>query len=72
MTNRNELQEMLDRLDADVAERLRETEDRDAFWPVFAAASNEVLEAAGSEDFDWVSSRIDEMLGRYGISTPEA
>jgi hypothetical protein len=72
MTNRNELQEMLDRLDAEVAERLRETADRDAFWPVFAEASNEVLEAAGPEHFDWVSSRIDEMLGRYGISVPEA
>jgi hypothetical protein len=72
MTTRDDLQAMLDRLDAEITERLRETDDRDAFWPAFASASDEVLANAGPEHFDWVSSRIDELLRKHGVPTPEA
>ena len=72
MTNRDELQRMLERLDDEVTAGMRDNPDRDAFWPEFAMQSNAVLEAAGNEHFDWVSARIADMLQRHGIPVPEA
>ncbi|SKB47180.1 MULTISPECIES: hypothetical protein [Luteibacter] len=72
MTNRDELRQMLERLDSEVTTGLRDNPDRDAFWPEFAMQSNAVLEAAGDEHFDWVSAEIADMLHRHGIPAPEA
>ena len=72
MGHREDLQGMLDRLDTEVAAGLRDNPDPDAFWPTFATQSNIVLEAAGSDDFDWVSSEISVILARHGIPVPEA
>lgn len=72
MSERDDLQSMLDRLDREVAVGLRDNPDRDAFWPDFAARSNAVLEAAGAEHFDWVSAGISEILQRHGVPVPEA
>ncbi|WP_043694609.1 hypothetical protein [Luteibacter sp. 9133] len=72
MTNRDELRQMLERLDSEVTIGLRDNPDRDAFWPEFAMQSNAVLEAAGDEHFDWVSAEIADMLHRHGIPAPEA
>ncbi|WP_157006637.1 hypothetical protein [Luteibacter yeojuensis] len=72
MSHQDDLQGMLGRLDAEVASGLRDNPDPDAFWPTFAALSNAVLEAAGPDDFDWVSGEIAAMLARHGIPVPEA
>jgi hypothetical protein len=72
MTDRDELQRMLERLDHEVTAGLRDNPDRDAFWPAFAAQSDKVLEAAGDEHFGWVSAEIAGMLQRHGIPVPEA
>jgi len=72
MTNRNDLKSMLDELETRVTGQLRDGADVNAFWPVFATESNRVLEAAGPDDFDWVSSQIDDMLQRHGVPVPEA
>ncbi|QDE40084.1 hypothetical protein FIV34_13080 [Luteibacter pinisoli] len=72
MSHRDDLQGMLGRLDTEVGTGLRDNPDPDAFWPTFATLSNTVLEAAGPEHFDWVSSEISAMLARYGIPVPEA
>ena len=72
MSEKEQLQNMLDRLDREVAAGLRDNPDRDAFWPDFAARSDAVLEAAGAEHFDWVSSGIAEILQRHGVAVPEA
>lgn len=72
MSHQEDLQGMLGRLDAEVAAGLRDNPDPDAFWPTFAAQSNTVLEAAGPDDFDWVSAEISAILARHGIPVPEA
>jgi hypothetical protein len=72
MTHRDDLQRMLDRLATEVQAGLHENPDPDAFWPTFATQSNFVLEAAGPEHFDWVSSEVSSILMKHGISVPEA
>ncbi|QWT22213.1 hypothetical protein KPL74_09410 [Bacillus sp. NP157] len=72
MANRDQLQTMLARLDTEVATGLRDNRDPDAFWPTFAEQSDSVLQAAGPDDFDWVSAEISAILTRHGISIPEA
>lgn len=72
MTHRDDLQRMLDRLATEVQVGLHENPDPDAFWPTFATQSNLVLEAAGPDYFDWVSSEVSAILMKHGISVPEA
>ena len=72
MTERKALQAMLDRLASDVEAGLHVNPDPDAFWPTFATQSSLVLEAAGPEHFDWVSSEVSAILMKHGISVPEA
>ncbi|MEX1826749.1 hypothetical protein [Luteibacter sp. CQ10] len=72
MSQRDDLERMLGRLDAEVESDLRDNPDPDAFWPAFAQKSNAVLEAAGPEHFDWVSSEVSAILHRHGVSAPEA
>jgi hypothetical protein len=72
MTHHDDLQRMLDRLAIEVEAGLHENPDPDAFWPTFATQSNLVLEAAGPEHFDWVSSEVSAILMKHGISVPEA
>lgn len=68
----DDLKTMLADLDARMAAELRDNPDADAFWPTFAAQSDAVLEAAGPDHSDWVSSELTAMLQRYGVSVPEA
>lgn len=72
MSQRQELERLLERLDAEVAADLRDNPDPDAFWPAFARKSDAVLDAAGPEHFDWVSAEVAAILQRHGVPAPEA
>lgn len=68
----DELQVALDRLLLQVPRLMRQSRDRDDFWPMFAAITNPILDSAGPEDFDWVSSQITAILQDNRLTPPEA
>ncbi|WP_218156349.1 hypothetical protein [Dyella sp. OK004] len=51
---------------------MRQSRDRDDFWPMFAALTNPILDSAGPDDFDWVSSQITAILQSNRLTPPEA
>ncbi|TBR37065.1 MULTISPECIES: hypothetical protein [Dyella] len=71
-STRDQLQAHLDALHAQVPQLLNGSDDRDEFWPAFASLADPILEAAGPDDYDWVSSQITGILQLNDVSPPEA
>lgn len=43
--------------------------DEAAFWPAFAGMADTILDAASSDDYDWVNQRTDAILKKHRIET---
>lgn len=71
-SSRDQLELDLQQLHDQVPRLLRGNEDRDEFWPAFATLADPILEAAGPDDYDWVSAQITGILQSNDITPPEA
>jgi len=65
---RAQLASMLAKLDQAIPGLLRDYPDDADFWPAFAGEADVIEDAAGAEDFAWVSDQIDELLAKHGLS----
>lgn len=63
---RPELQIRLNALEARLPALVREYPEHADFWPAFAGMADDIVEAAGADDCDWVDDRLEEMLRRHG------
>ncbi|MCI2243289.1 hypothetical protein L3067_01520 [Xanthomonas sp. PPL568] len=68
--NRDQLQQRLADLEADIPRMLRDAADNlGDFWSEFAGAADTIEDAAlTGEDAQYVSRRIDQMLARHGLA----
>lgn len=69
---RNELEAELQRLDAAMPAMIDgSTVDGDLdeaeFWPAFSGMADVILDAASSDDYDWVNQRTDAILKKHRI-----
>jgi hypothetical protein len=59
---------LLDQLEAQLPDMVEDNPRPADFWPVFVAVADPIEEAAGSgQDLRYIASRIEGMLGRYGM-----
>lgn len=69
---REQLKTHLEHLHSQVPGLLQGSGDRDEFWPAFASLADSILEAAGPDDYEWVSSQITQILQQNAVTPPEA
>ena len=67
---RHGLMARLDELDKKLPSLKTQYPDMDDFWNAFAGESDFATECAGSDDYDWVNERVDELLRKHGIAVP--
>lgn len=63
---RPELQTRLNALEAQLPALVREHPDPADFWPAYAGVADEIVDAAGADDCEWVDDRLEEMLRHHG------
>ena len=69
-TKRAQLQQALNGLDASLETMKAQYPDSGDFWSAFAGEADVILDAAGSDDYDWVNSRVDDLLRKHGVAMP--
>jgi hypothetical protein len=68
MTPNAQIATLLDQLEAQLPDMVEDNPKPADFWPVFLAAADPIEEVAGSgQDLRYIASRIEGMLGRYGM-----
>jgi hypothetical protein len=67
MKSKVELSAMLEALEASIPTLLAQHPDDSAFWPAFAGEADAIEETAAAEDYEFVRSRLDCILGSHGL-----
>jgi len=57
----------LNRLLVQLPRLQREFPDPADFWPAFAGLADQIVDAAGPDDYDWVACQINAMLEARGL-----
>jgi len=70
MTNRDDLQKALNRIEGHLPGLLDAHTDASDFWPAFAGEADAVLEGAPAEHHDWVAGKLESMLTFHGAPAP--
>lgn len=65
--NREELDALLDRLQAALPQMVADNPDSGDFWSEFAGRADVIEDAAGADDCDHVRDRITMMLAGHGL-----
>lgn len=63
---RIELERRLASLESQLPALVRQHPNADDFYAAFAGLADEIADAAGPSDFDWVEAQIDELLSTHG------
>lgn len=72
MKTRDDLQALLNSLEADLPGMLERNPDPADFWPEFAGRADEIVDGAGPDDHDWATAKVDELLALHGLlASPE-
>lgn len=70
MTTRTVLQEQLNELDGAMELLKQANPDPSDFWPAFAGMADVILDAASSDDYDWVNQQTDAILHKHHLGLP--
>ena len=68
---RDEIDSILDELERELPELLKDADDQDDFWLAFVGLSDAIEDDAAPADLQYVRGRIDRMLAGPGQTPPK-